>query len=171
MTSLAQLQDWRGTPIEIDSLVVFASHVGKVSFCQSEGIVTGFTPKNRVFVKVLHRANDELLSKAIIHIDPDKVTVVDSLPVTQMPLMEDLITERDQRWQLRRDNHDSHHLRSMPKMDDFMSPSNHGLSHKAPTSIFDRQAYNAAHHDWCNSPCSRCSLNHIEIYEVPCPGR
>lgn len=169
MTNLSQLQDWRGTPIEIDSLVVFASHVGKVSFCQSEGIVTGFTPKNRVFVKVLHRANDELLSKATIHIDPDKVTVVDSLPATQIPLMEDLITERDQAWQLRRDNHDSHNLKPIPVMDHFMiqpSPS------RLPSlGQLDRQAYDAAHHDWRNSPCLRCSMNHTEIYEVPCPGR
>lgn len=84
-------RDWRGTPITEGATVVYGASVGR-SVALVEGSVTGFTPSGRVWVYVIRRAygggwGDEAPK---VHVGADRLTVVSSLPVSDVPTQPEL---------------------------------------------------------------------------------
>lgn len=78
--NLADIHDWRGTPIEPGQIVVYGGPVNR-SIQQVEGQVEGFTKSGRVRVRVIRRSYTTG-SKEIVDVGPDRLTVVESLPPT-----------------------------------------------------------------------------------------
>lgn len=76
-------EDWRGTPINIGDTVIYGAPVGR-SIAMVEGIVDSFTKTGRVNVKVVRRAYG-LSGKDVVHVGPDRLTIVTKLPDTSKP--------------------------------------------------------------------------------------
>lgn len=78
--------DWRGTEITEGALVVYGGPVGR-SIQQVEGRVAGFTSGGRVNVEIIRRSYTGASSygKKIVHVGPDRLTIVTGLPPTELP--------------------------------------------------------------------------------------
>ncbi len=89
--------DWRGTPITEGALVIYGAPVGR-SIALVEGTVDGFTKSGRVNVRVLRRAYGGGWSdREVVHVGPDRLTIVAELPPTELPLLSEEIAARKAR--------------------------------------------------------------------------
>lgn len=78
-------KDWRGTPIVVGALVVYGAPVGR-SIAMVEGTVDSFTKSGRVNVKIIRRSYGGWgVGKEIVHVGPDRLTIVTELPPTDRP--------------------------------------------------------------------------------------
>lgn len=85
-------RDWRGTPITPGRTVVYGGPVGR-SIQQVEGTVDGFTKSGRVNVRIVRRSYSSGTSD-IVHVGPDRLTVVDSLPPSDVPTQAEVRAKR-----------------------------------------------------------------------------
>lgn len=89
MTETEIVKDWRGTPIVAGALVIYGAPVGR-SIAMVEAEVVGFTKSGRVNVRVRHRAYGGWgMGKDVVHVGPDRLTIVSDLPPTDLPLETD----------------------------------------------------------------------------------
>ncbi len=78
-TPASPVTDWRGTPILIGQTVVYGGPVGR-SVAQVEAEVVGFTKSGRVNVRPIRRSYGTWQTKEVVHVGPDRLTVVTALP-------------------------------------------------------------------------------------------
>jgi hypothetical protein len=81
-----EAKDWRGTPITEGALVIYGASVGR-SVTLVEGVVSGFTHSGRVWIEVTRRAwgSSGMDGSPLVHVGPDRLTVVTELPPTNLP--------------------------------------------------------------------------------------
>lgn len=91
-------KDWRGTEIEVGSLVIYGAPVGR-SIALVEGLVDGFTDSGRVWVTIIRRAygGGWSGSKSRVHVGADRLVVVTELPPSDIPLTADKVAESNAR--------------------------------------------------------------------------
>lgn len=77
-------RDWRGTPIVEGATVIYGAPVGR-SIAMVQGTVDGFTPAGRVWINVTHRAYGGHGHAPRVHVGPDRLTIVTTLPPTDLP--------------------------------------------------------------------------------------
>lgn len=78
--------DARGVEIVEGASCIYGAPVGR-SIALVEGVIAGFTPSGRVWVRIVRRAygggwSD---SKERVHVGPDRLVVVDALPESGLP--------------------------------------------------------------------------------------
>lgn len=97
------MKDWRGTEIVEGQTVIYGAPVGR-SIALVEGVVDGFTPSGRVWILVKHRAYGYYSSdsKNRVHVGPDRLTIVDALPPTDLPTQSEKVAEAQERLRNRR---------------------------------------------------------------------
>lgn len=76
------VHDWRGTAVLIGQTVIYGAPVGS-SISMVEAEVIGFTRSGRVNVRPIRRAYGRWQSKDVVHVGPDRLTVIDRLPPYQ----------------------------------------------------------------------------------------
>ncbi len=82
---LEPLTDWRGCKLQVGNMVLYGAGVGR-SIAMVEGTVAGFTASGRVWVHITRRAYGTWQhSKDIVDVGADRLTVVFSLPKTNLP--------------------------------------------------------------------------------------
>lgn len=150
--------DWRGTPIEVDSLVVYGAPVGR-SIALVEGIVAGFTKSGRVNVRIIRRAygsfgwKDE---KEVVHVGRDRLTVVTELPPSEVPTEAEKRAESERKRLERERNYASHvgvDVKSVERVTINLETGRPVLR----SEIVD-------------VPCEVCGCSPREAYQTPCPG-
>ncbi|WP_367135734.1 hypothetical protein [Saccharothrix sp. HUAS TT1] len=76
-------KDWRGTPIEVGSAVLYATSPGRATAIV-EGVVSGFHPSGLVKVDVIRRSRYGG-SKPTVDVGTTSLTVVSALPASDVP--------------------------------------------------------------------------------------
>jgi hypothetical protein len=83
-------RDARGIPITEGATCIYGAPVGR-SIALVEGVIDGFTPSGRVWVKVVRRAyggwGTERASR--VHVGADRLVIVDALPTSDLPTEEE----------------------------------------------------------------------------------
>lgn len=88
-------KDARGVEIVEGASCIYGAPVGR-SIALVEGVIDGFTPSGRVWVRIVRRAygggwSD---SKERVHVGPDRLVIVDALPESVLPTDADKQKER-----------------------------------------------------------------------------
>lgn len=89
--------DARGVEITEGASCIYGAPVGR-SIALVEGIIDGFTPSGRVWVKIVRRAygggwSD---SKERVHVGADRLVIVDTLPESNLQTQAEKVAERRQ---------------------------------------------------------------------------
>lgn len=84
--------DARGVRITDGALCVYGATVGR-SVALVEGVIDGFTASGRVWVRVVRRAYGGwgVDLKDRVHVGPDRLVIVDSLPASNLPTQEEAV--------------------------------------------------------------------------------
>lgn len=99
MATSEPIVDWRGTVITEGATVIYGGPVGR-SIQQVEGRVAGFTKTGRVNVEIIRRSYTTPYGggdKRVVHVGPDRLTIVESLPPTDKPTWGELGDAADAR--------------------------------------------------------------------------
>jgi hypothetical protein len=89
------LKDARGVEIVEGAPCIYGAPVGR-SIALVEGVIDGFTPSGRVWVKVVRRAygGGWADGKERVHVGPDRLVIVDALPTTDLPTEAERMAEQ-----------------------------------------------------------------------------
>ena len=96
------ITDWRGTEITVGAIVIYAASLYSHSVEMVEGQVIGFTNSGRVRIKIIRRSrrrNAYINDKDTTNVGADNVTVIGSLPDTDMPTFSALINKAQADWE------------------------------------------------------------------------
>jgi hypothetical protein len=169
--------DWRGTKIEVGQLVIYGAPVGR-SIAMVQGIVDGFTPAGRVWVKVVHRAYGGwggADAKDRVHVGNDRLTVLnkDGLPPTTLPTEGDKKAEAVAKEELREQNRATHTRPSQPPR-----PNRKAVKYQDQTRVNHHQTvgqkvYDADYLAYANAPyanCVKCGAKSWDQTQAVCPG-
>lgn len=83
---MSDAKDARGVPVTVGATCIYGAPVGR-SIALVEGVIDGFTPSGRVWVKVVRRAYGGGWSTDAkrVHVGADRLVIVDALPVCDLP--------------------------------------------------------------------------------------
>jgi hypothetical protein len=87
--------DARGVDIVEGASCIYGAPVGR-SIALVEGVIDGFTPSGRVWVRIVRRAYGGGWSgaKDRVHVGPDRLVIVDALPACDLPTDAEKAAER-----------------------------------------------------------------------------
>lgn len=87
--AILEICDWRGTPINAGSLVIYGAHYGSHSIGMVEAIVAygrPFSAKGSVRLNVIRRAHSSSFGEPkLVTLHPGKLTVVQSIERSPLP--------------------------------------------------------------------------------------
>lgn len=89
------MNDARDIEITEGATCIYGASVGR-SIALVEGIIDGFTPSGRVWVKVVRRAygGGGTTDRKRVHVGPDRLVIVDALPDSDLPTDAEKSAER-----------------------------------------------------------------------------
>lgn len=162
-------KDWRGTPIEIGATVIYGGPVSR-SIQMVEAEVIGFTPSDRVRLKIIRRSFTGSY-KEWVDVGHDRLTVVDSLPPCDLPTADDEITKR-KAYEADRDRMQATHDLK-PRVEAPKDPKpRYGYANYAVTQAY-REAYRKYREEsdaWYKHPCKNCDASFSETMRSECPN-
>ncbi|MFF1684484.1 MULTISPECIES: hypothetical protein [unclassified Streptomyces] len=87
--------DARGIEVKEGASCIYGAPVGR-SIALVEGVIDGFTPSGRVWVRIVRRAygGGWSNSKDRVHVGSDRLVIVDSLPESDLPTNEETVAGR-----------------------------------------------------------------------------
>ncbi|HLL34191.1 MAG TPA: hypothetical protein VK545_09930 [Streptomyces sp.] len=88
-------KDARGVEIVEGASCIYGAPVGR-SIALVEGVIDGFTPSGRVWVRIVRRAygGGWTNSKDRVHVGPDRLVIVDALPESALQTDAEKVAER-----------------------------------------------------------------------------
>jgi hypothetical protein len=88
--AVVDAKDARGIPVTVGATCVYGAPVGR-SIALVEGVIDGFTPSGRVWVKIVRRAygGGWATDAKRVHVGADRLVIVDALPTCDLPTAEE----------------------------------------------------------------------------------
>lgn len=160
MSEQEPVVDWRGTEIKPGQTVIYGAGVSR-SISPTEGVVESIAYKERSYsdwdkkgrtsttirVRIVRTAFGYRAGKPVVNVMPERLTVVDSLPATEVPTMREKMDKDDAEAQER--------LRLMN-------------THRGVDIIVQRSANGMREYE--HRGCSVCGCSYHDAYKMACSG-